>query len=77
MLQRRGLRGWTWRLVLHATPSDRPPAHGFLYGAEQHDVHQLAVIETLQENGNQERPIFMEFQRERDHASEHVDDQKP
>ena len=48
-----GLRCRPRRFVFHASPTDRPSAHRFLHRPEQHDIHQLPVVEPLQQHGNQ------------------------
>ncbi len=61
------------RLRLDAAPADGPPSHRFLQRAEQHHVHHLAVVEALEDQRREQRPIFVFFERERDDAGEQVD----
>src|SRR6202034_4255839 len=62
------------RLRFHSAPTDRPAAQRFAQRAEQHHVHHLAVVEALQNQRRQQRPILILLQRERDHARQQVDE---
>src|ERR1700731_3736862 len=55
-----------------AAPADRPALHGAHHRAEQHHVHHLAVVKALQQQRPEQGPVLMLLQRERDHASEKV-----
>src|SRR3984957_17771724 len=59
-----------------AAPADGAAADGFLHRAEQNDVHQLAIVETLEKNWNEQRPVFVWLEQKRDRACENVDDQE-
>ncbi len=59
-----------------AAPAYGATVDGFFHGAEQDDVHELAVIEALEKDGNEEGPILVAFESEGDHAGKDVDDQE-
>ena len=60
--------------VFDAPPANGATADGFFDRAEQNDVHQLAIIETLEKHRNEERPVLMAFEGKRNDAGEDVDD---
>ena len=64
------------RLGFDPSPSHGAPVHGFLHGAEEHDVHQLAIIEALQKDGNEQRPILFAFEGKGQHTGKHVNEQE-
>ena len=65
------------RFGFDAAPAHRPAADGFFHGAEKDHIHQLAVIEALQEHGDEQGPVFLALQSEGDDAGQHVNQQKP
>lgn len=64
------------RLGLDTPPADGATADGFLNGTEENDVHELAIIEALKENGNEKRPVLVPFKREGESAGDDVDKQE-
>ena len=73
------LRSFCWtarRLGLNPSPADRASTDCFLHRAEKHYVHQLAVIEPLQQHWNQQRPVFIAFQGKCHHTCQNIDQQK-
>ena len=58
---------------LNAAPADRLALHGAHYRAEQHEVHHLTVVETLQQQRPQQGPVFMPFESECDDARQKID----
>ena len=65
----------TW-FVFDASPTDGTAADGFFDRAEQDDVHQLAIVEALEQHRNEESPILMSFESKRNDARKNVDDDK-
>src|SRR5882762_6412822 len=65
-----------WCVRFDAAPADWAAAYGFFYGAEEDYVHELAIVEALQEHGDEQGPIFFLFKGEGEDAGEHVDQQK-
>src|SRR5579871_2422888 len=63
-------------IFLDAAPADRTTADRFLHGAEQNDIHQLAIVEALEKNGDKQCPIFVRFEKKRDRAGQNVDDEE-
>src|ERR1700740_571833 len=63
-------RGMLW---FDTAPGERAALRGFLDGTEQHDVHHLPVIKTLEEQRRQECPILVAFQGKCDDAGEEFD----
>src|SRR5271170_335786 len=74
-----GLRdggGWRRRrrhLRFNAAPSDRASPDSFPEGAEQYHIQHLAVIEALEDERRQKRPVLSLFERKGHHASEKID----
>jgi hypothetical protein len=64
--------GSSRHLRLYSAPADRAAPDSFLEGAEKYDVHHLAVIKPLQDQGSEERPVFIFFESEGDDAGEQV-----
>src|SRR5580704_2946857 len=60
----------------HAPPANGASADGFLERAEQDDVHHLAVIEALQDERRQKRPVLASFEGEGDDAGKKIDQHK-
>ena len=58
---------------LDAAPADRPALHRAHHRAEQHHVHHLAVVEPLQQQRPQQRPVFVPLEREGHHARQEID----
>src|SRR6266403_763833 len=67
-----GARGFRF----DAAPAYWAAAYGFFYGAEEDYVHELAIVEALQEHGDEQGPIFFLFKGEGEDAGEHVDQQE-
>src|SRR5882762_1555257 len=67
-----GARGFRF----DAAPANGAAADGFLYRAEEDYVHELAIVEALQEHGDEEGPVFFLFKGEGEDAGKHVDQQK-
>src|SRR5579863_5457962 len=63
-------------IFLDAAPANRPSADGFLHGTEQNHVHQLAIVEALEKDGDQKCPIFMRLEKKRDRARQDVNDEE-
>ena len=63
-------------ILLDSAPADRAAADRFFHRAEQNDVHQLAIVEALQEDWDEKRPVFVRLEQERDRARQNVDDQE-
>src|SRR5580658_1428949 len=63
-------------LGFDATPADGAAADGFFDRAEKDDVHQLAIVEALEKDGDEERPVFFFLESKRESAGEHVDKQE-
>src|SRR6266403_5392952 len=59
-----------------AAPTYWAAAYGFFYGAEEDYVHELAIVEALQEHGDEQGPIFFLFEGEGEDAGQHVDQQE-
>src|SRR5712671_6206488 len=49
-----GARGFRF----DAAPAHWTAAYGFFYGAEEDYVHELAIVEALEEHGDKEGPVF-------------------
>src|SRR5215472_16387069 len=64
------------RLGLNPSPSHRSAAHGLLYRAEEHDVHQLTIIKALKKNGNEQRPVLFAFEGECENTGENINQQE-
>src|SRR5580704_13633612 len=62
--------------LFDAAPADGAAADGFLHRAEQNDVHQLAIVEALEKNRNEQRPVFVRLEEECDGTRQDVDDQE-
>src|SRR6267154_1982700 len=67
-----GARGFRF----DAAPAYGAAAYGFFYGAEEDYVHQLAIVEALQEHRDEQGPVFFLFEGEGEDAGEHVDQQE-
>ena len=63
-------------ILFDAAPADGAAADGFFHRAEQNDVHQLAIVEALEKNWNEQRPVFVRLEEECDRARQDVDDQE-
>lgn len=63
-------------LGFYSTPTYGASTDGFLHGTEEDDVHELAVIETLEEDGDEEGPILVAFKGEGNGASKNIDQQE-
>src|SRR6266404_9735939 len=59
-----------------AAPAYGAAAYGFFYGAEEDYVHQLAIVEALQEHGDEQGPVFLLFKGEGEDAGQHVDEEE-
>src|SRR5436190_22873565 len=51
-----------------AAPADGAAAYGFFHGAEKDDVHELAIVEALQEDRDEQGPVFFLFEGEGEDA---------
>src|SRR6266403_1846399 len=67
-----GARGFRF----DAAPAYGAAAYGFFYGAEEDYVHELAIVEALQEHGDEQGPVFLLFEGEGEDAGQHVDQQE-
>src|SRR6266403_4630750 len=67
-----GARGFRF----DAAPAYGAAAYGFFYGAEEDYVHQLAIVEALQEHGDEQGPVFLLFKGEGEDAGQHVDEEE-
>ena len=63
-------------IFFDAAPADGAAADGFFHRTEQDDVHQLAIVEALEKNWDEKRPVFMRLKQERDRSRENVDDEE-
>ena len=63
-------------ILFDAAPADGAAADGFFHRPEQDDVHQLAIVEALKKNWNEQRPVFVRLEQECDRAGQDVDDQE-
>src|SRR5882724_8287697 len=59
-----------------AAPAYGAAAYGFFYGAEEDYVHELAIVEALQEHGYEQGPVFFLFEGEGEDAGQHVDEEE-
>ena len=71
-----GTFGRLRRFGFDAAPADGTSADGFFDGAEKDNVHELAVVEALEQDGDKERPVFVALERKSYDAGKHVDQQK-
>src|SRR5579864_1493591 len=76
VLQVQDSLSWATRFGFDAAPTYGSTADGFLHGAEEDHVHQLAIVEALQEDGDEQRPIFFFLESERKRAGEDIDQQE-
>ena len=53
-----------------AAPAYRAALDGFFDGAEKDDVHHLAIVEALDDEREEERPVFVFLEGEGDDARE-------
>src|SRR5712671_5337399 len=67
-----GARGFRF----DAAPAYGAAAYGFFYGTEEDYVHELAIVEALQEHGDEQGPVFFLFKSEGKDAGQHVDQQE-
>jgi len=58
------------------TPADWAPADGFFHRTEENDVHELAIVEALEQDGDEKRPVFVRLEQERQRACQDVDDEE-
>ena len=43
----------------YASPTDGATADGFFHRAEQDDIHELAIVEALEQDRDEESPVFV------------------
>src|ERR1700722_2260147 len=55
-----------------ASPSYRAAADRFFEGTEEHNVHHLAVIKSLENEWGEKSPILVAFQEESDDAGQQI-----
>src|SRR5208283_2668178 len=63
-------------LRFDAAPAYGATVDGFLHGTEEDDVHELAVVEALEKDGDEEGPILVAFESESNHAGKDVNDKE-
>src|ERR1700730_6151631 len=76
LLNLRDLGGRHRDLRLYAAPPDRASLDGLLERAEQHYIHHLPIIEALEDEWREQRPVFVSFKSKSNDAGEEVDQHK-